>query len=637
MALRHWRYSMDDSGIGWLEIDVSGSSVNILRREVMQEWEGLMADISADKNLRGLCFVSGKAGGFVYGADIAEFEQLESEHDVLELLALADRILSQIEALPVPSVCGIDGVAVGGGLEIALPFDRIVATSGPKTQLGFPEINLGIMPGYGGTGRALRRIGIEKVLEMTLTGRMVSPYEALDWGLVDCLCATAGELRAVMREQLGHRRIGDWQPDKGKISAALKQAGAAFLAGRDEGQHPAPHAILSHYSGAGNGWRHMIDTEGRVFAQLLLGEASHHLRRMFMLSDAVRKSARGDSQIKHVHVIGAGTMGGDIAAVAAMNGFDVSLNDRDGAAVTTALARAQKLFARRLKSSQAVAEATARLTADTGNEGLERADLIIEAVAEMLEVKQALFSELEIRAKAGAIFATNTSSIMIEDIASALKQPDRLIGLHFFNPVPVLPLVEVISGSQSDPALVERAMYFSGQLKKMPIRVRSVKGFLVNRALLPYIYNAIVLMDAGMSADKIDQAMCHFGMPMGPIELADQVGLDVCYDVGRVLGMAPKAEQALRQRLEAGRLGRKSAQGFYQWDDKKAVRERALYDADELDMLARQLLAPMIEKCRSAVTEGIVASSDDADIGCVLGIGFPRHRGGPLGWADYPR
>ncbi|MGB1183321.1 MAG: 3-hydroxyacyl-CoA dehydrogenase family protein, partial [Candidatus Puniceispirillaceae bacterium] len=258
-------------------------------------------------------------------------------------------------------------------------------------------------------------------------------------------------------------------------------------------------------------------------------------------------------------------------------------------------------------------------------------------VAERLEVKRAVFSAVEAAAKPEAILATNTSSIMIEDIATTLNRPERLIGLHFFNPVPVLPLVEVIFGTQSDDNYIARAMCFAGQLKKMPIKVKSEKGFLVNRALLPYIYKAICLMLAGESADKIDQAMVRFGMPMGPIELADQVGLDVCYDVGLVLGMPEAAETALKEKLSAGTLGRKTGSGFYAWEDKRALRDRASYPQEELDRLAAELLAPMVDKCRTAVAEGIVASPDDADIGCILGIGFPRYRGGPLGWAEYRR
>lgn len=352
------------------------------------------------------------------------------------------------------------------------------------------------------------------------------------------------------------------------------------------------------------------------------------------MTDAVKKSARGDSQIRHVHVIGAGTMGGDIAAVSALRGCEVTLTDMNPKAIDAAIDRAASLFDKRSSEPEA---AKARLMADPQGEGVARADIIIEAVAERLEIKQAVFADIEKRAHKNAILATNTSSIMIEDIASALDAPERLVGLHFFNPVPVMPLVEVIAGRQSDPSALERAMWFSGQLGKMPVAVKSVKGFLVNRALLPYLFKAVDVLEAGEQADKIDQALLDFGMPMGPIELCDQIGLDVCLDVGHVLGVPDRVAARFEALISAGKKGRKTQAGFYQWDGKKAVRERASYPASELTALAEDILAPLIAHCRSAVDEQIVASKDDADIGCIMGIGFPRFKGGPLGWADYPR
>lgn len=637
MGYNHWRYSKDGEQIGWLEIDVKDSSVNILRIEVMREWAELLKEISADTDLKALCFVSGKPGGFVYGADIAEFDTLKTEEDVRNLITLADQVLSAIERLDIPTVCGIDGVAVGGGLEVALPFDRIVGVNQPRTKLGYPEINLGILPGYGGTGRALRRAGMAASLDMVLSGRLISAEHALSMQLIDRLVEDENSLHAAMREEISVPRIADHTEDAESIEAALAAAEAKYCDSAIETNTPAPFQIIRHFRRGAGDWQKLVQTERDIFVPLLLGEASFHLRRAFLMNDAVRKTARGDSQISHVHVIGAGTMGGDIAAVAALNGFSVSLSDRDAGAIDKAIARAAKLFARRLKTEDASAQAMARLYSDPDAARLADADIIIEAVAERLEVKRAVFSAVEAAAKPEAILATNTSSIMIEDIATALNRPERLIGLHFFNPVPVLPLVEVIFGTQSDDSYIARAMCFAGQLKKMPIKVKSEKGFLVNRALLPYIYKAICLMLAGESADKIDQAMVRFGMPMGPIELADQVGLDVCYDVGLVLGMPEAAETALKEKLSAGTLGRKTGSGFYAWEDKRALRDRATYPQEKLDRLAAELLAPMVDKCRTAVAEGIVASPDDADIGCILGIGFPRYRGGPLGWAEYRR
>ena len=634
---KHWRYHIDKQNICWLALDVVGSSVNILRREVMTEWALIMDKIGKAEGLSGLCLLSGKERGFVYGADIAEFDNLKTEADVRELIELADSILSGIEVLPYPTVCGIDGVAVGGGLELALAFDRIVVTSSAETKLGFPEIHLGIMPGYGGTGRAMRRIKAEHVLDMVLSGCLLSGVEAKALGLVDTVIDDAADLRQAVADELTQPSVPDLGQTDSDVEQAVGQAEETILQTLKKERTPAPFLICEHFRASGADWRALVKTEPVRFSKMLLGEASHHLRRVFLLNDMVRKSARGDSQIKKVHVIGAGTMGADIAAVAAMSGFQTSLSDLDAEAVKNAVKRAGKLFERRLKTEDKVSAAAGRLIADIKGKEIAKADIIIEAVAERLTVKQNVFRAVEAKAKQDAILATNTSSIMIEDIASALQAPERLIGLHFFNPVPVLPLVEVVAGPLSNTAFISRAMQFAGQLKKMPVKVKSVKGFLVNRALLPYLFASIDSMIAGEAPDKLDQALTRFGMPMGPIELCDQIGLDVCFDVGQVLGMSDTAFKALQDKVNSGQLGRKSGSGFYDWDDKKAMRPRADYPGDELEKLAAALLSPMIEMCRSAVTEEIVDTADHADIGCILGIGFPAYRGGPLGWADYPR
>ncbi len=637
MSYSHWRYHKDEDGTGWMVIDVDRSSVNILQRPVIEEMDEIVSHIEADATLTGLCFVSGKQGGFVYGADINEFFTLQTEAEVSNIMDLAHGILSRIEALPIPTATGINGVAVGGGLEVAMPFQHIIAVDSPKTQLGYPEINLGIMPGYGGTGRTVRRIGVARTLEMVMTGRMVKAKEALGWGLVDALVGHEDMLRSALKNMLALDAPADVSETEADIAAAIALAEEKYLARAHRYQDPTPFRIIEHYKKANCDARRLVETERDIFPNMLLSETSMHLRRVFQMTDAVRKSSRGESEISTVHVIGAGTMGGDIAAVAAMQGFQVSLTDRDKAAIDDALARAAALYDRRIKDEEKREAAASRLTGDKTGAGVKNADIIIEAVAENLEIKKIVFGAVEKAAKPDAILATNTSSIEIEDIAEGLSAPERLIGLHFFNPVPVLPLVEVIAGKQSDEGFLERAMYFSGQMKKMPVRCKSTKGFLVNRALLPYVFKSIAEMVAGISEDKIDEALVRFGMPMGPIELADQVGLDVCRDVGLVLGMPDVAAQALEDKLAAGKLGRKTGSGFYEWDGKKAIRPRASYDAVELEALAKTLLAPMVEKCRTAVTEGIVANRNDADFGCIMGVGFPRFRGGPLGWADYSR
>ena len=368
----------------------------------------------------------------------------------------------------------------------------------------------------------------------------------------------------------------------------------------------------------------------------LLAFYLNHLafRRTFQLNDAVKKGARGESAVSHIHVIGAGVMGGDIAAVAAMSGFDVTLKDLSEEAITGAMARARTLYERRLKDPAKVGAVLARLSADPKGDGLATADLMIEAVAENLDIKRRVFADAEVRMKPDAIMATNTSAIPLEEIGTALAAPDRLIGMHFFNPVPVLPLVEVVYTDASRTEFVDRAMVVCGALKKLPIRCKSSPGFLVNRALLPYMFHAIEAMLDGADPDKLDQALVRFGMPMGPIELCDQVGLDVCHDAGVVIGMPKSTENKLKAMVQAGTMGRKGGSGFYEWDDKKAIRPRGSYDSDELNAIAVELMAPLVRECRDAIDEGVVDSVDMADAACIFGIGFPAFRGGPVFWDD---
>ncbi|MBL6781964.1 MAG: 3-hydroxyacyl-CoA dehydrogenase family protein, partial [Alphaproteobacteria bacterium] len=314
--------------------------------------------------------------------------------------------------------------------------------------------------------------------------------------------------------------------------------------------------------------------------------------------------------------------------------FTVTLSDQNPDAIDKAIARAKVLYERRLKTEDKIADAMARLTADPRADGMAKADLIIEAVAERLEVKQAVFREMESKAKSDAILATNTSSIPLASIAEVLAHPERLVGIHFFNPMPVLPLVEIIWADTTADAVTDRAMRFAGQLKKMPIRCKSAPGFMVNRALLPYIYGGIDKMLAGTDADRIDEAMVDYGMPMGPIELADQIGLDVTLDAGLPLGVPDDVAAVLQAHIDQGNLGRKSGTGFYQWDGKKAIRQRHQYPAGELAALAEELLLPMIKESQSAVDEGVVESAEMADAGMIFGTGFPGFRGGPLFWAS---
>ena len=634
--LMHWLANIDEDGIAWLYLQTVGKSVNVLNNAVMTELECLLDRLENKKDLRGVALLSGKKGGFVYGADIHEFETLKTASEVANHMLYVHGLFNRIEALPVPSCVGVDGIAVGGGLEIALTFDRLFITSSSKTKLGFPEVNLGIMPGYGGSGRAYGRIGTKAVLDMMVSGRPIGSIDAIKTGLADELVDKPDDLEKSMREWIigcnGEKPIFtelETEADATAIAAAKDK----YLKRLRSDHTPAPAAIIEHVENFGHDKSAMSAGEIDVFPNLMVSSASKNLRRVFYLTDAVRKSARGESGIKRMHVVGAGVMGGDIAAIGAMAGLDVTLTDMNDAAIVGAIARAKKLFERRLKSDEKVALALARLRTDLDGNGATDADLIIEAVAEKLEVKQAVFKNLEAVSKASAILATNTSAIPLEDIATALNGPERLIGLHFFNPVPVLPLVEVIWSKYSDPEIVSRGMQFAGQIGKMPVRCKSAPGFLVNRALLPYIFKAIEAVAGGENADHIDEALVDFGMPMGPIELADQIGLDVCLDVGIVLGMPPATKALLDEKCRTGTIGRKSGSGFYEWDGNRAIRAHQSKDPRVMAAIAKNMLAPMIEECRKAVDENVVDTADSADAGMIFGIGFPGFRGGPLNWS----
>ena len=636
-GLQHWSVSVDADNLCWLTLDVAGKSVNVLTHAVMAELGQILDWLDQQDTIAGIGMLSGKPGGFVYGANIAEFELLTTADDVLQHMQMVHGLFNRIESFGAPTIVGIDGIAVGGGLEIALTFDRLLTTASNKTKLGFPEVNLGILPGYGGSGRAYGRVGTAVVTEMMMSGKPLSANAALAAGLIDETVDDAADLQPTMATwltQQSQQKPPRQQRENTADQSALDAARAQFLKRLRADHTPAPFAIIDHVARHGHSAAAMSAGEMDIFPDLMVGTTSKNLRRLYYLTDKVRKTARGNSAIQNLHVVGAGVMGGDIAAVAAMSGLNVTLTDMNEIAMHAAIDRAAQLFARRLKSDDKITAARNRLTADPDGHGAAHADLVIEAVAEKLPVKQAVFAALEQVIKPDAILATNTSAIPLEDIAAALQDPSRLIGLHFFNPVPVLPLVEVIWSQYSNQDFVTRGMQFAGQIGKMPIRCQSAPGFLVNRALLPYMFKAVEAVAAGEDADQIDESLVDFGMPMGPIELCDQVGLDVCLDVGMVLGIAPATEAVLREKCEAQNLGRKTGTGFYQWDGNRPIRPRAAVDVARMADIAAAMLAPMIEQCQQAVDEGVVDSADSADAGMIFGTGFPGFRGGPLHWSQ---
>ncbi|MBI4923638.1 MAG: enoyl-CoA hydratase/isomerase family protein [Devosia nanyangense] len=638
----NWRFEVDFERIGWLTIDTPNSPVNTLSGQSIVELETIVLrieDLIASSEVAGLVVQSGKDSGFIAGADVTEFDAMSDPAILPEALKRAHAVLDRIERLKAPVVAAIHGFALGGGLELALACHYRIAVNDDKTRIGFPEVNLGIFPGFGGTGRSIRQAGPVAAMQMMLTGRLLKAGAARGMGLVDKLVRHRDTLhwearKAVLQKRRSTpapliQRIMAWGPIRQQIVARMR----AETSKKARPEHyPAPHALIDLFDKHGDDWRAMIDGEAAGFVPLMGTSTARNLRRVFFLSEGLKKHGlRGAEKpvFRRVHVIGAGVMGGDIAAWCALRGLGVTLQDLDMERITPALERAKKLFKKRLKDRTEVASAMARLEADPAGRGIARADVIIEAVVENLEIKKKLFADIEAKAGKHAILASNTSSIELERIAEGLKDPSRLIGLHFFNPVAQLPLVEVIRSGFNVDADAARGVSFALAIGKSPVLVKSAPGFLVNRVLMPYMLGAVARVEKGESKELLDAAALAFGMPMGPIELMDTVGLDVGQSVARELGQALPDSSRFAALIANKKLGRKTGEGFYKWVDGKAQKGEVPAHAD-LAGLGRELVKPLVDTTEIVVGEGVVVSSDLADIGVILGTGFAPFLGGPM-------
>ncbi|MGI9411652.1 MAG: 3-hydroxyacyl-CoA dehydrogenase NAD-binding domain-containing protein, partial [Hyphomicrobiaceae bacterium] len=582
-----------------------------------------------------------KPKSFIVGADIREFDQLDSEAKVIEGISPVLAMLDKIEAMKVPVVCGIHGPCLGGGLELALACHYRIATRDDATRVGFPEVKLGIFPGFNGTARAIRQVGPLSAMQNMLTGSMLRAGPARGLGYVDQLVSSPHQLRWSVRKAIISKRkskrasrmksLMGQSPVRGMI--ANKMLAETRKKVRED-HYPAPFKLIELFRQHGGSFSAIKRAETPAFAPLMVSDTSRNLRRVFNLSEMLKAQAPKEIDFKplRVHVIGAGVMGADIAGWCVAAGMQVSLQDLSSEAIDKGIAAQDKLFKRRFRTPALLAAAKARLIADPTGERVSRADVIIEAIVERLDVKQKVFSELEPRLKPGAVLASNTSSIMIEDIAQALQDPGRLIGIHFFNPVAQMPLVEIIKGRSSRDEETEKGCAFVTAINKFPLIVKSVPGFLVNRVLAPYMFEAFQRLEQGEDMAKIDEAAKVFGMPMGPIELADTVGLDVCAHVGEILKGGIEGSE-LEKLVAAGKLGKKSGQGFYTWKDGKPQTAKSTAEKSELEELGRQLVAPLVEECKRCRDEEVVASSDFVDAGVIFGTGFAPFRGGPLHYA----
>jgi 3-hydroxyacyl-CoA dehydrogenase / enoyl-CoA hydratase / 3-hydroxybutyryl-CoA epimerase len=642
-----WKYEQDATGVGLLTLDVPEKSANTLGSSVLKQLSEMLAAIERTPPV-GLIICSGKKSGFIAGADINEFTTFKSPDDALRTIELGQGLCDRIAALPCPTVALLQGFALGGGMELALACRYRVAVDDGKLTLGLPEVQLGIHPGFGGTVRSVQLIGVRPAMDMMLTGKNIRGDRAKKLGLVDALVPAAQADAAcrslIASKRAAHRpalleRAMSWRLVRPFITPALLRQVSARVARE---HYPAPYAIVDLWSRHGAQGRAAYVAEAQSIAQLFTSSTARNLVRVFQLQDRLKalgaKPAADVVAIRSVHVVGAGIMGGDIAAWCALRGLQVSLQDRSVELVAPALLRAAELFAKRLPATADRAAAAGRLVADVEGKHVPDADLVIEAIYENLEAKKSLYASLLPRMKPTALLATNTSSLVLESLIEGMADPGRFVGLHFFNPVAQMPLVEIIQGPNTRADVLAAAAVFVRKLDKLPLPCRSSPGFLVNRVLIPYMQEGMLAVEQGMQPEIVDAAATRFGMPMGPIELSDVVGLDVCKHVGEIIGAAigrksPLALQRLESLVAAKQLGRKTGQGYYRWVEGKA--QKLAVDASAVEQeLTDRLMLTLANESVACLREGIVADADLVDAGIIFGTGFAPFRGGPLRWAQ---
>lgn len=642
-AWRHWHLTRDLDDIAWLTIDQHNERANTLGTEVITELDAAVTMLE-EHPARGLILRSGKPGSFIAGADIREFDATDDVSALRAQVELVHALFERFSMLPFPRVAAIDGACLGGGLELALCCDWRVAADNDATRIGFPEVNLGIYPGFGGSGRSLSVAGGVEAMTLMLTGRLLGATQARQAGLIDAVSDRHGSLRwDARRAVLGRRkhrgpgvigRMARFGPVRGFLAGKMRKQTAAKA--RPE-HYPAPYRLINAFERHGGSVAAMIRAEAQNVPELLVGSTSTHLRRVYRLMERLKaEGKRSGFEARRVHVIGAGVMGGDIAAWCALRGLEVTLQDRDAKYVEAAIERAQKLFARRLQRRAAVAAARSRLRADVEGQAIERADVIIEAIFEDRDAKRSLFEGLRGRIRDHAIIATNTSAIPLSELADVLDAPERLIGLHFFNPVASMPLVEVVHDAATDHKRVADGASFATAIGKYALPVTATPGFLVNRVLLPYMRAAMQQHRDGIPKEALDAAAEQFGMPVGPVELIDTVGLDVGLGVMKtLLGSDAGAEssedrQLLETMVKEGKLGKKSGEGFYVWKKDKPDKDRQAADGHDLDALATSIIDPFLDECEACLEDGVVEDADLLDAGLIFGTGFAPFRGGPL-------
>lgn len=640
---KHWEITTDADHIVWLGINRQDRTVNAINEEVLDELNSILQETNKQPDAEGLVIFSAKSKGFIAGADVNLFSQFKTADEMIKFLRKGHSVFTRMESMTIPTVAMIDGFCMGGGLELALACNYRIATDEQDTRLGLPEIMLGFHPGWGGTVRLPRLIGgFDALSKFILTGSAVSAASAKKIGLVDDVVPMrqlrrAAEYYIKNQPEKHHASFMQSLSNYSWMRAILAPVLRYQVSKRVRKAHyPAPFAVIDLWereSGFGErAYLKEIDSVEHLVSQ---SETAQNLIRAFLLRERMKAFARDSNfKAKRVHVIGAGIMGGDIAAWCALKGLYVTLQDQSYAQIAPAIARAHVLFTKKLKKPRLVQAAMDRLVPDPEAYGVARADVIIEAVFENLEVKQSVIQQVEAQARSEAIIATNTSSIPLDEINQKMQDPARLVGIHYFNPVAKMELVEVVSGTHTNHEVATAACAFVNQIGRLPLPVKSSPGFLVNRVLMPYLMECVQLLEEGYSAEEIDKAAKDFGMFMGPVELADTVGMDVCLAVAENLtrhygGTVP---QTLKDMVREGKLGRKTGEGFYRYKNGRPVKKKVTESSSSVD-IANRLTLRMVNESAACLREGVVADADLLDGAMIFAAGFAPFRGGPMTYA----
>ncbi|MEO9080397.1 MAG: 3-hydroxyacyl-CoA dehydrogenase NAD-binding domain-containing protein [Rhodanobacter sp.] len=638
LRFNHWKTS-EQAGVVTLTLDRANSSVNAISRAVLDELEQIVERLSINMPA-GVIIHSAKTAGFAVGADIREFVDYAKNDSVLENIEHGQRVFEALARLRCPTVAAVHGACMGGGTELILACSQRIAADDDKTKISLPEVMLGIHPGWGGTARLPRLIGATEALPVMLTGKSLSAQRALSLGLIDRI-ASPDALLAEARVLLQHaparplmQRVRAWASNTWLARQILAPMVLKQTAAKVRKEHyPAPFAMISVWKRGGSDIQQRLRLEATSVAKLAQTSTAQNLIRIFFLQERLKSQGSGiDADIKHVHVVGAGVMGGDIAAWAALKGFEVTLQDREMKFIQPALDRARQLYEKKLKDATTRDAAIRRLRGDVAGSGIASADLVIEAIYENAEAKQTLYASIEAQFQTDEILASNTSSIPLDELRDKLKAPQRFLGLHFFNPVAQMPLVEVVRHDQLDPLVEKRALAFCKAIGKLPVAVKGSPGFLVNRILMPYLLEAMRLYSEGVPGPVLDREAKKFGMPMGPIELADTVGLDVCASVGKELApfLGLDVPPGLDEKLEAGKRGKKDGQGLYVWQDGKPQKPEVDKDYVTPPDLQDRLILPMVNEAIACLADNVVDDADLLDAGVIFGTGFAPFRGGPI-------